>query len=448
MARPNVTFKLNDQSLVGPQAESVSDAKMFGGMLSTGQFSSALARAGETAQGVMLIPNINDLYARLSAMITAFAGGATFFNGITAYSVGSCAASYIDGTYTGVAFDGGATKITPTGAGVTIYPYEGGRTAFREEFWAMNNFLQYGAPLYVGFGGMTSGGYHPGFSGFEAMADFTLFDVIFQGISSEAGRNNVVNVVEAKKAQDLPVFGILNVPSNGITTGTVTSSAITGATVFGLTYDDFHYSIVIGEKVHLGPNNSTETLITTILAPDVAGCIARTDKLYFPWFSPAGLKRGRILNVTKLARNFKAAEQDALYDAGINPVVTFPGEGTFLFGDRTTKNTTSTLSRINVGRLFINLKKTLGALARNTLFEVNNDATRALFVTQCDKILSRIVSQNGLSEYKIVCDESNNPITVVEQNQFFAEVLIKPLTSINYITITLTNVDLETNLNG
>jgi len=129
-------------------------------------------------------------------------------------------------------------------------------------------------------------------------------------------------------------------------------------------------------------------------------------------------------------------------------VVTFPGEGTFLFGDKTTKADTSTLSRINVGRLFINLKKTLGTIARNTLFEQNNAATRAAFVATCDRVLKEVLNQNGLSEYRIICDESNNPIEVVEQNQFFAEVLIKPLTSINFITITLTNVDLQTNING
>ena len=432
MARPNVTFKLNDQSLVGPGAEPVS-LKMIGAIYSVGDQSIALSRAGETANGVMFIPNVNDLYARLSDMIVKFAGGATYAAGLTLYSVGSCAASYIGGTYSGTAFDGGAI----TNYGVTL---NGGRTAFRQEFWAMNNYLQYGSPLYVGFGGTST---QQGVSGFEAISDFTLFDVIFQGISSAAGQANVINVVEAKKAQDLPVFGILHVPSTQFATP-ITSSGIT--TYPGSTYDDFHYALVFGEKTHLGPNNSSDTLINTILTPDVAGCIGRTDREFYPWFSPAGTRRGRILNVTKLTRNLKAAEQDALYDKGINPIVTFPGEGTFLFGDKTTKASTSTLSRINVGRLFINLKKTLGAVARDTLFEQNNASTRARFVATCEKILQRVQSLEGISQYKVICDESNNPPTVVEQNQFFAEVLIKPLTSINFITITLTNVDLETNI--
>jgi len=443
MARPNVTFKLNDKSLVGPAGESP-NLKMIGAMLSTDSFSKALARAGETADGVMFIPNINDLYARLSSMVTRFSGGATFMAGVTLYSVGSSASSYINGTYTGTAFDGG--QVGPVG-GSGGGGYRGGRTAFKEEFWAMNNFLQYGAPLYVGFGGTAAVDGTEGASGFEALADFTLFDVIFQGISSDAGVANVVSVVEAKKAQDLPVFGVLNVPSNCFGSGAISSStSLTAAP--GYTFDDFHYCQVFGEKIHLGANNSDTNLITTILAPDVAGCIGRTDREYFPWYSPAGTKRGRILNVTRLARNLKAAEQDALYDQGINPVVTFPGEGTFLFGDKTTKGDISTLSRINVGRLFINLKKTLGTVARNTLFEQNNATTRASFVATCDAILKRVLTQNGISEYRIICDESNNPIEVVEQNQFFAEVLIKPLTSINFITITLTNVDLQSSING
>ena len=434
MARPNVTFKLNDQSLVGPGAEPVS-LKMIGAMLSVGDQSIALSRAGETANGVMFIPNVNDLYARLSDMVVKFAGGATYAAGLTLYSVGYCASSYIGGTYSGTAFNG----ATIPNYGVT---FTGGRTAFREEFWAMNNYLQYGSPLYVGFGGSTT---QQGVSGFEAISDFTLFDVIFQGISSDAGQANVVKVVEAKKAQDLPVFGILHVPSNHFGTDAITSSS-TFTAVPGYTYDDFHYAVVFGEKTHLGPNNSSDTLINTILTPDVAGCIGRTDREFYPWFSPAGTRRGRILNVTKLTRNLKAAEQDALYDKKINPIVTFPGEGTFLFGDKTTKASTSTLSRINVGRLFINLKKTLGAVARDTLFEQNNASTRARFVATCEKILQRVQSLEGISQYKVICDESNNPATVVEQNQFFAEVLIKPLTSINFITITLTNVDLETDI--
>ena len=113
---------------------------------------------------------------------------------------------------------------------------------------------------------------------------------------------------------------------------------------------------------------------------------------------------------------------------------------------QTQSNRTRSTTNVHQGRLFINLKKTLGAVARDTLFEQNNASTRARFVATCERILQRIQALEGISQYKVICDESNNPITVVEQNQFFAEVLIKPLTSINFITITLTNVDLETDI--
>ena len=434
MARPNVSFRINDLSIVGPQQEAPS-TNCIGGMLSVDTHIAALATVTEREAGLMLITNTNDLYARLTAMVNEFAGGATFMNGVTAYSIGECAASYINGTYAGNAFTSGQTYTDALGNG-ELNGISGGRTAFAGEFWAINNFLQYGSPCYVGIGG---DGLCGGISGFQAISSNAIFDVMFQGYSSDAGVANVVNVVEEKKDLELAVMGVLNTPS--------VTSPITGVSGYiGSTYDDYHYTVVLGEKVHLGANGAEETFITTILAPDVAGCMARTDRDYYPWYSPAGQKRGRILNVARLNRALTASEQDVLFDAGINPVVTFPGEGTFLFGDKTTTPATSTLSRINVARLFINLKKTLGTLARGTLFEVNDGATRASFKSSAEKILEVIKAQNGLSDYKVICDESNNPISIVEQNQFFAEVLLKPLTSINYITLTLTNVDLETTL--
>jgi len=436
MARPNVTFRLNDQTIVSTVSETPSN-KLIAAMLSDDTHIGALATIEERAAGMMFIQNSDDLYARLTKMVNEFAGGATYMSGVTLYSTGECAAGYINNTYRGGGFSAGATVAHVTGTG-SFAGFSGGRTAFSQEFWAINNYLQYGAPCYVGIGG---GGLCGGISGMVAISDNAMYDVIFQGISSAASVANVLSIVTAKQANELAVIGILNTPSgtDGITL------APTGFN--GASFDDYHLTVVYGEKVHLGANGAGETLITTILAPDVAGCLARTDRDYYPWFSPAGTRRGKILNVTRLNRGLKAAEQDFLYDAGINPVVSFPGEGTFLFGDKTTYTNDSTLSRVNVARLFINIKKTLGAVARRTLFEVNDASTRSTFKSTAEKILSDIKNQNGLTEYKVICDASNNPISVVQANQFFAEVMIKPTTSINFITITLTNVSLDTKLN-
>ena len=424
MARPNVTFKLNDLSIVGPQSEAPS-TKCIGAMLSVNTVIANLATFTERAAGMMLVPNTNDLYARLGNMVTTIAGGVTFLAGITFYTKGECAASYINGTYIGDGFTSGGG-------------FSGSNALFAEEFWSINNFLEYGSPVYVGWGGIA--GLCSGTVGSLALINDAICDVVFQGASGSVSNGGVRTVVEGKKSNELAVIGIFNVPS-------VTTAITIVPNADGLTYADYHYTLVYGEKVHLGANGADPTLITSILAPDVAGCMARTDRDYYPWYSPAGTKRGRILNVARLKRSLTAAEQDLLYDGGINPVVTFSGEGTFLFGDKTTTPVSSTLSRINVARLFINLKKTLGAVARRTLFEVNNAATRSAFVSTADKILETVKSQNGLSDYRVLCDESNNPVSVVEANEFYAEVMIKPLTSINFITITLTNVDLETTLN-
>ena len=435
MARPNVTFRLNDQTIVSTVSETPSD-KLIAAMLSDDTHIGALATLTERAAGMMFIQNSDDLYARLTKMVNEFAGGATYMAGVTLYSTGECAAGYINNTYRGPGFSAGATTSHVFGGG-TFAGFTGGRTAFSQEFWAINNYLQYGSPCYVGIGG---GGLCGGISGMVAISDNAIYDVIFQGISSASAVTNVLTIVNNKQANELAVIGILNTPSgtDGITMG---PTAFNGATA-----GDFHVSVVYGEKVHLGANGAGETLITTILAPDVAGCLARTDRDYYPWFSPAGTKRGKILNVTRLNRSLRAAEQDFLYDVGVNPVVSFPGEGTFLFGDKTTYTDESTLSRVNVARLFINIKKTLGAVARRTLFEVNDASTRATFKSTAEKILSDIKNQNGLTEYKVICDASNNPLSVVQANQFFAEVMIKPTTSINFITITLTNVSLDTTL--
>ena len=171
----------------------------------------------------------------------------------------------------------------------------------------------------------------------------------------------------------------------------------------------------------------------------------RTDRDAFPWFSPAGDRRGRILNVLRLKRNLTPSEQDTIYNNSnrANAVVTFPGSGTILFGDKTGETETSTLSRINVSRLFMYIKKALAPVARSILFEQNDSITRTRFKVAAEGFLDRIVGQRGIQAYRVVCDESNNTPEIIEANYFVADILIKPVTSINYVTITLTNKDLS-----
>ena len=406
MARPNITFRINDESFVVPATEEFSST--IGAVYNTTNALRVLA--GTTAErdaGYIYVPNASDWYARLTDHITGLAGGVEAVQGITAYSIGSCASSYLNGLYNSTGISAG----------------------FSGEWWPVNNFLQYGAACYVGWGSATPSN------------EFTQlgFDVIFQG-GTTVGNSNygtaVTTVVDARASTDEPVIGILYARS----TTTAIDSNITGVT-FTSGSSNYNYVKVYGEKLHL--DTSGLYTIETPLAADVAGCIARTDRDFYPWFSPAGSRRGRILNVLRLKRTVTTNEQDNLYANAVNPVVTFSGDGTLLYGDKTGESDTSTLSRINVSRLFMYIKKSLAPVARSILFEQNDSITRSRFKIAAEGFLDRLVGQRGITEYRVICDSTNNTPEVVEANYFVADILVKPITSINYVKITLTNKDLS-----
>ena len=168
---------------------------------------------------------------------------------------------------------------------------------------------------------------------------------------------------------------------------------------------------------------------------DIAGLCANTDNVRDPWWSPAGLQRGMIKNVVKLAFNPSKTQRDVLYKAGVNPVVAFPGEGVLLYGDKTLLNRPSAFDRINVRRLFIVLEKAIARAARSSLFEFNDTFTRAQFVNLVAPFLRNVQSRRGIYDFKVVCDTTNNTPTVIDANQFVGDIYIKPARSINYIQL-------------
>lgn len=168
---------------------------------------------------------------------------------------------------------------------------------------------------------------------------------------------------------------------------------------------------------------------------DIAGLCVRTDTERDPWFSPGGLNRGVIKNVVKLAWNPTKTERDTLYSAGINPVVSFPGEGTVLFGDKTMLAKPSAFDRINVRRLFIVLEKAISRAARFSLFEFNDQFTRAQFVSIVEPFLRDVQGRRGITDFKVVCDTTNNTAQVIDSNQFIGDIYIKPARSINFIQL-------------
>lgn len=168
---------------------------------------------------------------------------------------------------------------------------------------------------------------------------------------------------------------------------------------------------------------------------DIAGLCARTDFDRDPWFSPAGLNRGVIKNVTKLSWNPAKAERDTLYKNAVNPVVTFRGEGTVLYGDKTMLAKPSAFDRINVRRLFIVLEKTIARAAKYSLFEFNDEFTRAQFKALVEPFLREVKGRRGIFDFKVVCDETNNTPEVIDSNQFIGDIYVKPARAINFIQL-------------
>lgn len=169
---------------------------------------------------------------------------------------------------------------------------------------------------------------------------------------------------------------------------------------------------------------------------DVAGLCVQTSATLEDWFSPAGLQRGNLRNAIKLAYTPSKTDRDELYQNRINPITSFPGQGIVLFGDKTALSTPSAFDRINVRRLFLALERRIGSVAKTVLFELNDTTTRNSFFTTVNTYMTEVQAKRGVTDYLVVCDDTNNTPDVIDRNEFVAEIYVKPSRSINYITIT------------
>ena len=179
----------------------------------------------------------------------------------------------------------------------------------------------------------------------------------------------------------------------------------------------------------------TDNYCYTPMCGHTAGIMARSDQERDAWFSPAGYNRGQVMGITKLSFNPNQAERDALYKKRVNPIVTFPGQGTVLFGDKTLLSSASAFDRINVRRLFIVMEKAIATAAKFQLFEFNDAFTRAQFRATIEPFLRQVKGRRGIVDFQVVCDDTNNPQSVVDANQFQASIFVKPNRSINFITL-------------
>ena len=219
----------------------------------------------------------------------------------------------------------------------------------------------------------------------------------------------------------------------------VVDSGVSGASNVKTTADTLNsssYAIMSSNRLYIYDRYNDRY----VYVPDngsVAGVCARSDYLQDAWYSPAGFNRGQIFGVTKLAFNPTQPDRDLLYRARVNPVVTFPGQGTILFGDKTLLEAeNSAFSRINVRRLFIVLEKAISAAAKLQLFEFNDSFTRANFRAAIEPFLREVQGRRGIYDFQVVCDETNNTQAVIDASQFVASIFVKPARAINFITLT------------
>jgi len=224
----------------------------------------------------------------------------------------------------------------------------------------------------------------------------------------------------------------LSPPQSGIVGGATPETAVT-SWITTLARASTYAVADCGWKYQFDKYNNVYRWIP--LNGDIAGLCVRTDQTRDPWYSPAGVNRGAIKNVVKLAWNPTQAQRDAIYSVGVNPVVSFPGQGTMLYGDKTLITQPSAFSRINVRRLFIVLEKAIASASKFSLFELNDEFTRAQFIALVEPFLRDVKGRRGIYDYRVVCDTTNNTPEVIDSNKFVGDIYIKPARSINYIQL-------------
>jgi hypothetical protein len=267
-------------------------------------------------------------------------------------------------------------------------------------------------------------------SGYEMFKDADHIDValLLGGPLSATGAKNLCDL--AKSRMDCVAF----VSSPNKNPSDSSSTKISTCKTLRDNVGNNNYAFIdSGYKFMYDPFNDVNRWVP--MNGDTAGLCVRTDNTNDPWYSPAGFNRGQVRGTIKLAFNPNKAERDEIYGYGINPVVTFSGEGTILFGDKTAQTRPSAFDRINVRRLFIVLEKAIAKAAKYSLFEFNDAFTRAQFRGLVEPFLRDVQARRGIVDFKVVCDEKNNTPQVIDSNQFVADIYVKPNRSINYIQL-------------
>ena len=356
--------------------------------------------------------------------------------GPTAASSGITTTSFGFGNFTkqtDIGWDQEAQGITYGASGNKTFTLTGGKN------YDGSTTVDAAGAMKASLGGITSG--------YDLFEDKDQFDIDFLLMGSanypqheaQAIANKLISIAELRK--DVVAFISPNRGSflndSAVGTGTLNSAAdITDNLVgFYAPITSTTYAVFDSGYKYMF-DRFTDTFRYVPLNGDIAGTCARNDINNFPWFSPAGTARGVILNAVKLAYTPNQTQRDVLYSNRINPVIFSPGAGIVLFGDKTGFGKSSAFDRINVRRLFIFLEEAISAAAKDQLFEFNDEITRTNFVNIVEPFLRDVQSKRGIFDFRVVCDETNNTAAIIDNNEFIADIFIKPARSINFIGLT------------
>jgi hypothetical protein len=275
-----------------------------------------------------------------------------------------------------------------------------------------------------------TGEYSTGFDLFEDVETVQVDMLIAPAHANKTDGNTVVNdlVAIAKGRKDCVVT---TSPDKAAITGT---TPVTSTTSFASGCTRSSYLVVDNNwfKVY---DKYNDQYIQIPANAGTAGLFAGTDAVAAPWFSPAGQRRGNYLGVTDILSNPNKTQRDTLYKAGVNPIANIPGAGVILFGDKTFESRPSAFDRINVRRLFLVLERQIALAAKNVMFEFNDEFTRAEFTNIVEPLLREVQGRRGITDFRVVCDETNNTPAVIDRNEFIASIFIKPARSINFVTL-------------
>ena len=305
----------------------------------------------------------------------------------------------------------------------------------------------YDLTLGVNSGTITASDYATGFDLFEDKDNVEVDFLIAPGMVSTTDQTTVVNdlisiagttrkdcVVVASPARD----DVVNLTSAASITTNIVATADT--------FTNSSYLIMDGNYLKVY-DKFNDQFIQIPASSSTAGIMAATDRNAAPWFSPAGSRRGTYLGITSIDYTPTKAQRDTLYKASVNPIANIPGQGILLFGDKTGLARPSAFDRINVRRLFLVLERAISRAAESVLFEFNDEFTRAEFVNIVEPVLREVKGRRGITDFKVVCDETNNTAAVIDRNEFIASIFIKPARSVNFVTLNFvavrTGVDFE-----